>query len=69
MRIASRSIPYLLPVLIFGLSFGLRFAALQQSDYLMNIDVQNRAVQDLNWKAWDTQRRGDNSGVEVQKAK
>lgn len=42
---------------------------LQRSDYLKNIDSQNRAVQDANFKAWDVQRRGDNSGVEVQKAK
>ncbi len=42
---------------------------LQQSDYLKNIEVQNRAVQDGNLKAWDAQRRGDNRGVEVQKAK
>ena len=42
---------------------------LQQSDYLRNIDVQNKEVQDLNFKAWDIQRRGDNRGVEVQKAK
>ena len=42
---------------------------LDQSDYLMNIDLMNRAVQDDNFKAWDAQRRGDNSGVEVQKAK
>ena len=42
---------------------------LQQSDYLRNIDVQNKAVQDGNFKAWDVQRRGDNRGVEVQKAK
>ncbi len=42
---------------------------LQQSDYLRNIDVQNKAVQDLNFKAWDVQRRGDNRGVEVKKAK
>lgn len=41
---------------------------LQQSDYLKNIDSQNKAVQDLNFKAWDAQRRGNNSGVEVQKA-
>ena len=42
---------------------------LQPSDYLRNIDVQNKAVQDRNFKAWDIQRRGDNRGVEVQKAK
>ncbi len=42
---------------------------LQQSDYLRNIDVQNKAVQDGNFRAWDMKRRGDNSGVEVQKAK
>ena len=42
---------------------------LQASDYLRNIDVQNKAVQDSNFKAWDIQRRGDNTGVEVQKAK
>ena len=42
---------------------------LQQSDYLRNIDIQNKAVQDGNLKAWDVQRRGDNRGVEVQKAK
>ena len=41
---------------------------LQQSDYLRNIDVQNKAVQEGNFKAWDAQRRGDNRGVEVQKA-
>ena len=41
---------------------------LDQSDYLMNIEVQNKAVQDGNWKAWDEQRRGDNQGVEVQEA-
>jgi len=42
---------------------------LQQSDYLRNIDVQNKAVQAVNVKAWDIKRRGENSGVEVQKAK
>jgi hypothetical protein len=42
---------------------------LQQSDYLRNIDVQNKAVQEGNFKAWDVKRRGDNRGVEVQKAK
>ncbi|MGI9241257.1 MAG: hypothetical protein ACR2RV_10675 [Verrucomicrobiales bacterium] len=42
---------------------------LQQSDYLDNINVQNKQVQDSNWLLWDTQRRGDNRGVEVQKAK
>jgi hypothetical protein len=42
---------------------------LRQSDYLRNIDVQNKAVQDGNLKAWDAQRRGDNYGVEVKKAK
>ena len=41
---------------------------LQQSDYLMNIEVQNKAVQDANWKTWDKQRRSDNRGVEVQEA-
>lgn len=41
---------------------------LKQSDYLRNIEVQNKELQDLNFKAWDIQRRGDNSGVEVQKA-
>ena len=41
---------------------------LEQSDYLRNIDVQNKSVQDGNLKAWDAQRRGDNRGVEVQKA-
>ena len=42
---------------------------LQASDYLRNIEIQNKAVQDSNFKAWDTRRRGDNRGVEVQKAK
>ena len=42
---------------------------LQQSDYLRNIDVQNRAVQELNFNNWDMQRRGDNRGVEVKRAK
>lgn len=42
---------------------------LQQFDYLRNIESQNRTVQDENFKAWDAQRRGDNSGVEVQRAK
>ncbi len=42
---------------------------LQPSDYLKNIDVQNKEVQDSNFKAWDIQRRGDNRGVEVKKAK
>ena len=42
---------------------------LQASDYLKNIEVQNKAVQDSNFKAWDSRRRGDNRGVEVQKAK
>lgn len=42
---------------------------LQRSDYLMNINEQNKAFQDSNFKAWDVQRRGDNRGVEVQKAK
>ena len=42
---------------------------LKNSDYLKNIDVQNKAVQDGNWSAWDKKRRGDNQGVEVQKAK
>lgn len=42
---------------------------LQQSDYLRNIEIQNKAVQDGNFKAWDAKRRGDNRGVEVQKAK
>ena len=41
---------------------------LDQSDYLMNIESQNKAVQDGNWKAWDEQRRGDNRRVEVQEA-
>jgi hypothetical protein len=42
---------------------------LQPSDYLKNIDVQNKTVQEGNFKAWDVKRRGDNRGVEVQKAK
>jgi len=42
---------------------------LQQSDYLKNIDMDNSVIQDSNFKAWDRQRRGDNRGVEVQKAK
>ena len=42
---------------------------LEQADYLMNIELQNKAVQEGNWKAWDLQRRGDNQGVEVKKAK
>ena len=42
---------------------------LQQSDYLRNIEQQNKAVQEGNFKAWDAKRRGDNRGVEVQKAK
>lgn len=42
---------------------------LQQSDYLKNIDVRNREVQNENFKAWDKQRRGNNSGVEVQRAR
>jgi tetratricopeptide (TPR) repeat protein len=41
---------------------------LQQSDYLKNIDQQNKAFQDLNFKTWDAQRRGNNQGVEVKKA-
>ncbi|MEM7478947.1 MAG: hypothetical protein AAF483_28525, partial [Planctomycetota bacterium] len=42
---------------------------LKQSDYLQNIEFQNKAVQESNFKAWDAQRRGDNRGVEVQDAK
>lgn len=42
---------------------------LQQSDYLRNIDEANYEVQESNFRAWDMQRRGDNSGVEVQKAR
>lgn len=41
---------------------------LQQSDYLRNIEMQNKDVQDRNFKAWDAQRRGENRGVEVKKA-
>lgn len=42
---------------------------LMQSDYLRNIDAQNKAVIEGNFKAWDAQRRGDNRGVEVQDAR
>jgi len=42
---------------------------LEQSDYLGNIIEANERVQTGNWKRWDEQRRGDNKGVEVQKAK
>lgn len=42
---------------------------LEQSDYLDNINRANYEVQDANFKAWDAQRRGDNRGVEVQKAR
>lgn len=42
---------------------------LMQSDYLQNIDAQNKAVIEGNFKAWDAQRRGDNRGVEVQDAR
>ena len=42
---------------------------LQQSDYLQNIEAQNKAVIEGNFKAWDAQRRGDNRGVEVQDAR
>ena len=42
---------------------------LMQSDYMRNIDVQNKFLQESNFKAWDAQRRGDNRGVEVQDAR
>ena len=42
---------------------------LEQNDYLDNINRSNKRVQDSNWGAWDTLRRGNNQGVEVQKAK
>ncbi len=41
---------------------------LEQSDYLLNIDASNKAIQKSNWQRWDELRRGDNRGVEVQRA-
>ena len=42
---------------------------LDKSDYLKNIEISNDAVIELNFKNWDTLRRGDNGGVEVQQAR
>ena len=42
---------------------------LDKSDYLKNVDESNEFIQRQNWGAWDKLRRGDNTGVEVQKAK
>jgi len=42
---------------------------LEKSDYLDNVNKSNREIQDSNLKNWDTLRRGNNKGVEVQQAK
>ena len=41
---------------------------LRKSDYLQNIDDSNGFIQSENWGKWDVLRRGENKGVEVQKA-
>ena len=42
---------------------------LDKADYLHNVIKDNRIIIQKNWGDWDKLRRGNNKGVEVQKAK
>ncbi len=41
----------------------------RQLDYRMNLDMQNKAIQDGNWQGYDQLRRGPSKGVQIQKVK